>query len=349
MLWRRNRFVVVLAALLCTACSEPEKAAEEIPGRYYTGNFLGQPYAIDQIGDSVSYRKAIDSLLHEVESACNLSDPSSVLSLYNAHQEKSRAFVFYDSSGVFGAVYSLARDLNRSTRGIYDPTMNPIRKAWKERKAKGWKKGEPDLDELFRYTVFDGAKIDLNELTNKDGYTYAGSLMRKADPRIELDFTSLAGPYGMDRIASLFLEKEVPQWKITFGRSVRVSGALPDSLGILPMGISGDESDQRIRLARGAYAYRNPLDKQDMIDPTYGYPPSSSNAVFTGVYAPTMAEANIYAEAFMIMGFEDAANWIDDQPDGRIQTFMLLSRGGEITSASTAGFDQMLMLGEDEP
>lgn len=335
----------ILSVIWALCSCEPQPAESgPVHGVYYTGQFLGQPYSIDQIGDSTNYRASIDSLLFEVEAAFDLTDPTSVISLYNAHTRKDKAFAFYDSSGVFGAVYELARELNRKTHGIYDPTMNPIRRAWKERRDKGWKRGEPDLDALFRYTLFDGAKIDLNEVTADDGYSYSMSLMRKADPRIELDFTSLAGPYGMDRIAAFFTERGIPQWRIRYGRCTSSSGALPDSLSVIAMGITGDENDQLLRLPKGAYSFRTALDKQDMIDPTYGYPPRSSNAVFSSVMAPTMAEANIYAEVFMIMGFDDAAAWTDEQPDGRIQLFMLLDRKGEMTSASTAGFDEVLIL-----
>jgi FAD:protein FMN transferase len=346
-------FIIVLAATaLLTSCEE--RALRPVTGKFYSGEFLGRSYSIDAVGDSADYAPQIDSILREIALACDLRNPNSILSRYNAHQDPLKAFVFTDSTRMFGAIYSLASDLHRKTRGMFDPTMNPIRRAWQERQEMGWTKGEPDLDELFRYTVFDGAKVDLDEVTASDGYTYVESRMRKSDPRIELDFTALAGAYAMDRLAAFLDERAVPQWKISYGQSTMVSGALADSLNIIGMGISADSSDQKIYLPRGAYSFRTPADKAYMIDPTYGYPPRSSEVFFAGVVAPSMAEASVFAEAFMIMGLAEAASWNEEQTDGRIQSFMLIQRESEITSASTEGFDRLLLLnrqaeGEETP
>lgn len=336
--------VPVVLAVWATSCKDPQPPA--IPGRFYTGEFLGKPYTIDVVGDSSDYSAAFDSLLGAVSAAGDLSNPHSVISLFNAFDRTDSAFAFYDSTGVFGILFDLTRDYHHRTNGIFDPTLNPIRRAWQERQAKGWNKGEPDLDELFQYTVFDNAKVDLIELNKEDGYTYEKSYIRKADPRIELDFTALAGAYGMDRIAAFLDEKSVAQWKITYDRASMNRGAWADSLAIIPLGISQNEADQKIRLNGGAFTFCNASDKARMIDPSYGYPPQSSELIYVAVVAPHMTDAVVFSEAFMVMGLEDATLWYEHNPESKVESFMLIQRGEEITNASTLGFDQLLVVPE---
>jgi|GEM_PF-973248 len=343
-LCRSDVFLGAGILLLSVFASCEEAGPSAISGRYYSGEFLRIPYFIDVVGDSTDYQAEIDSILREVAQACDLNDPASILSRFNRFERTDSAFVFFDSTAMFGAIYGLGSDFHHRTGGIYDPTLNPIRDAWRERKEKGWEKGEPDLDALFKYTLFDGAKIDLNERTSEDGYSYTGSEMRKADPRIVLDFTKLAGAYAMDRLAGFLEVKGITQWRLTYGKSTIIRGAWADSLNVVSLGITGDTTDQRIRLQSGAFSYQTIADKASMIDPSYGYPPNSSELVYVGVVAPSLAEAAVYSEAFMIMGLQDATKWYEENTETRIESFMLIQRGDEITSASTVGFDQLIIV-----
>jgi thiamine biosynthesis lipoprotein ApbE len=81
-----------------------------------------------------------------------------------------------------------------------------------------------------------------------------------------------------------------------------------------------------------------------MLDPTYGYPPDNE-FVFVGVSAPTMWQSEVFAETFMIMGLNQASQWYDveDNMNSDIQSFTLIKRDDAITSASTEGFDAMIV------
>ncbi len=342
-------FAAVVILLLLAQCAN-EKAASAV-GRFYSGSFMGQSYTIDVVGDSTDYSESLDSILAAVSGTADPALKGSVVARYNAWQQVDSMLGFVDSTGLFGALYGMAGDYHRLTGGIYDPTLNPIRRAWKERREKGWTKGEPDLDELYRYTGFDASRIDLIEMQGADGYTYERSFLRKTDPRIELDLSRLAGAYGMDRIAAFLEERQVAQWKITWGRSTMIRGIWSDSLCTIPLGITGDDRDQKIRLSDGAFSYVQVADKVDMIDPSYGYPPQSSELIFVAIVAPRLTDAIVLSEAFMIMGLEDATAWYAEHPDSRVESFMLIQRGEEITNASTEGFDRLLVFklpGEEE-
>jgi thiamine biosynthesis lipoprotein ApbE len=319
------------------ACKEKKKP---IQGKEYSGVFFGQPYTISVIGDTIDYRPQIDSILYTAEYAFNIADTTSLISRFNRFKRTDSSFVFQDSSLFFGLVYSLAADLNAKTKQFYDPSTTPIKREWMivsfTKKAL-----EPNLDSLYQFVGFDPSKIDLNEVYTDD-HRYVQSNLRKSDPRTELDFSSVAAAYGLQCVADFFASKGIAHYNIHCANHTINHGALIDSLTTVPLGISQDANDQRIRLLDGAFTFKTVVEKRGMIDPTYGYP-VDNELVYVGVYAKSLAEAEAFSEAFMIMGFDQASKWYEDNQDSNIHSFMLIQRGDSITSASTVGFDELLL------
>jgi thiamine biosynthesis lipoprotein ApbE len=319
------------------ACKEKKKP---IQGKEYSGVFFGQPYTISVIGDTNDYRPQIDSVLYTAEYAFNLADTNSLISRFNRFKRTDSSFVFQDSSLFFGLVYSLATDLNAKTKQFYDPSTTPIKREWMI--VSFTKKSlEPNLDSLYQFVGFDASKIDLNEVYTDD-HRYVQSNLRKSDPRTELDFSSVAMAYGLQCVADFFATKGIAHYNIHCGNHTINHGALVDSLTTVPLGISQDANDQRIRLLDGAFTFKTVVEKRGMIDPTYGYP-VDNELVYVGVYAKSLAEAEAFSEAFMIMGFDQASKWYEENQDSNIHSFMLIQRGDSITSASTVGFDELLL------
>ena len=344
---RRTFFILLGSCLLLSlmpSCND-KPASVPVVGRYYTGVLFGKPYAIDVVGDSVDYRAAIDSITGLYESLFNTLDPNSLLSKINAYSSRDSMFTFVDSTHAFGLVFDWAKDLHRNTFQYYDPTIAPLKRAWLVTKSKG--ELEPNLDSLYAFIGFDhSAKgeiiIDLNELTS-DGYTYTKSQIRKTDARVELDFTAMAGAAALDAVGAYFNERGVDQFRIKYGRSAICGGKpIVDTLHVVPMGIGYDTSDQYVRIAGAAYAARTSQEKLGMIDPTYGYP-VSNEMVFVSVVAPTLVEAEIFSEAFMIMGLDRAADYYTKNEQSRIESFILYEREEQLQSASTEGFDRIML------
>jgi hypothetical protein len=96
---------------------------------------------------------------------------------------------------------------------------------------------------------------------------------------------------------------------------------LVDTLEVVPMGIGYDTADQYVRLRGAAYSARTAQDKMGMIDPTYGYP-VTNEMVFVAVAAPTLVEAEVFSEAFMIMGLDRASEYYTKNEQSRIESFM---------------------------
>jgi len=334
---------VILSSIL--ACKDAEKKVTPINGRLYEGAFFAKPYQIDIVGDSTDYNPQIDSILRLFESVFSPSDTQSIVSQFNRYNNVKEAMKFNDSSRYFGIVYDIVRDLNRNSAQLFDPTSNPLKREWFKVKFAGLT-GEPNLDSLYEFVSFDGAKVDLIEIEDEKG-SYSHSLLRKKDPRIELDLTEIAAAYACDVLSDFFISKGVEQFKIKYGRAVLCRGVKVGDLNIVPFGITGDSTDQNIRLINAAYATANIQDKQALVDVTYGYP-VDNELVFVGASAKSMTNALAYADIFMMMGFDQSAKWYEQNEDSGVQSFMLIQRDKEITSASTVGFDEMIISPEPE-
>jgi thiamine biosynthesis lipoprotein len=331
-------FLVCFSILLLTitAC---EPKSKPLAGRYYTGLLFGKPYTIDQVGDSSDFQIQIDSIIHAFESSFDLNNPKSVLSRYNAYTRMDSAFCFYDTTKAFGIVYDLTRDFNSATFQYFDPTMAPLRREWIVANSYGL--GEPNLDSIYAFVGFDGAKMDLNELYGENNL-YRESQLRKANPKIEADFTSLATAVALDHIGDFFEQAGILQYRIVYGNDVITFGNAIDTMNIVSIHIAGDSGDQKIKMSGMAFSFKNDKDKLQMIDPTYGYPVENEMA-YVAVVAPTLAEATVFSSAFMAMGFEKASDYYNKNKETRIESFMFYQDENILKNASTYGFDALLM------
>ncbi len=329
--------LVVSISFILVCCSDKKTPA--LQGRNYTGLLFGQPYYLDVVGDSANYTAQIDSIIKAYESCFSINDPKSVISRFNAFQRTDSMFVFNDSTRAFGIVYDLLRDYHRQCMQYYDPTTNPLKRAWMV--ANMNELGEPNLDSLFEFVGFDNAKMDLSEITEGD-YLYKESHLRKADSRLEADFTALAAAVAMDNIVDFLKTKKVVQVKLRQGRDLITYGTAIDTMNVVPMGLGSDSADQLVRVVNRAFTFTTGQDKAKMIDVTYGYP-INNEMVYVGVSAPTLSQSVVFAEAFMIMGLQKAGEYYTANESTDVQSFIFYQEGNEMHNASTEDFDAMIV------
>jgi len=335
---KRLCFLGLVTLLFLVACGEKKTF---LVGKFYEGVLFGKKYQIDVVGDSTNYRPQIDSIINVFESAFDLANPNSTLSQFNLWQRKDTVFAFNDDSKMFGLIYSLMSDYNRHTFRYYDPTTNPLKRAWVLARMQNQK--EPNLDSLFQFVGFDGAKVDLEEVSS-DGKTYLKTNMRKADPRIELDFTALAAAVTLDHIAQFLKEKGAIQLRIQSGRSVICMGNHSDTLTHVGIGLASDSGEQKIRLINHAFTYKTAEDKAQMVDPTYGYP-VENEMMYVATACPSLAQAEVFSEAFCIMGLDQASAYYQNDSSSTVQSYIFyLSEDQLLHNASTKGFDGMLLI-----
>ncbi len=142
--------------------------------------------------------------------------------------------------------WTLAREIGALSGGRYDVTVKPLVDAWgfagRERTA------APNLDSLLEFVGSDKVSV-------RDGR------LVKSDPRVQLDFNSVAKGYTVDRVALLLEEYGAENYLVDIGGEVRCRGVNPHGdpwrIGIeRPVdGIAyGQTSEVRVALSGGSLA-----------------------------------------------------------------------------------------------
>lgn len=319
---------------LLSACKFQKE--EQVGGRNYQGVFLSIPYEIDIVGDTSDLQSQIDSILQPFEVIFNLNDPKSTCSLINQFKNTDSTFIFKDSTLIFGIVFDLMKDMHSKSNNLYDPTLTPLKLEWMKLMMTGIQGVEPNLDSLYEFVGYDGAKIDLLEIYNEEG-TYSHSIIRKKSGSVQLDLTNLARAYAFDVLSDYFNDLEIDQFKIHSGNSTICYGTVVPELNLVDLGFGDEGSKQQINLVNRAFCFKDAKDKQGLIDVSYGYP-VSNEMVYVGVSAKKLFESEVFSETFMIMGIEPSFQWYEYNAESDVQSFMLFKKDAELSYASTEGF-----------
>lgn len=281
---------------------------------------------------------AIDSALKEVDNSLSMFNQQSILSRMNRGEE-----VVADS--LFRSVFQLAQQVSEATSGAFDITVAPLVNAW----GFGFKDGAlPDsatVDSLSQLVGF--RRVHLSD---------EGRLLRD-DPRIILDCGAVAKGFGVDHVANTLRVRGVNNFMVEIGGEVIVSGTNPKGQP-WHVGISRPDDDPEsksnelqtvLTLTDCAMAtsgnYRNFYLTEDgrrvahTIDPATGYPVQHSILSAT-VLAPTCAEADAFATAFMVLGLDGARQVLQHHPE--LQVYLICDSLGFNSIYSTIQQDSPL-------
>ena len=198
--------------------------------------------------------------------------------------------------------------MTRTSGGFYDVTVAPLVEAYgfagKERVK------SVNVDSLMEFVGIDKLSVQGNRLV-------------KSDPRVRIDFNSIAKGYVVDMAARALENMGIKEYLVDIGGEVRCQGRNPKG-GAWRVGIEtpydgnntpGESIQQVISLTDCAMAtsgnYRRfYLDEQGnkvahTIDPRTGKS-AVTDLLSATVIAPTCAEADAYGTMFMAMGTQRA-------------------------------------------
>ena len=214
--------------------------------------------------------------------------------------------------------------------GRYDVTVKPLTEAWgfagRERAA------APNLDSLLAFVGRDKVRIE-------------GDRLVKSDPRVQLDFNSIAKGYTVDLLAALVEELGARNYIVDIGGELRCRGVNPRGetwrIGIeTPFDgnmTNGEYLQRRLRMTEGGLAtsgnYRRfYLDEAGRkvahtIDPRTGRS-AVSRLLSVTVAAPTCAEADALGTMFLAMGADDALAAVQRMPQLKVYFILAGADGG---------------------
>lgn len=330
---RRTVTLLLLWLILLSGCHK------EVPYRSAEGLIFGTLYRITYQADE-DLSDQINEALQEVNRVANPFDSTSMLYAVNNNLSMTVDSTFY-------VIYSVARRVYEQSGGAYDVTIAPLVNAWGFGFEEGYSLTQVQVDSLLELVGMDKVSCTPTELT-------------KANPAMELDFASVAKGYASDLVGARLRRAGVTNYLVEIGGEIAYSGRNPrgapwrigiskpdlDSLGL------SQELQEVIDLPgeRGGVAtsgnYRNFKVTPEgrlyghTISALSGYP-AETDIMSATVLAPTCAEADALATAFMASGYE-GSEAMRKQLSSDVSYLLFVSAGDSLafTSISSPSFPQ---------
>ena len=320
----KNRvFIASLVAIFVAmvGCQRPKAEYVKSSGEML-GTFM-QITALSDVGVDVIYERMM-ALDKEAKASMSIFDEESLLSRVNRNQTDS-----LDSHIIH--CLDLARRVTERSGGYYDVTVAPLVEAYgfagKNRDAK------VNVDSLMEF-------VGMEKLRVEDGR------LIKDDPRVRIDFNSIAKGYVVDMAAEELESMGVEEYLVDIGGEIRCRGRNPKG-GAWRVGIEtpfdgnntpGSSIQQVISLTDCAMAtsgnYRRfYLDEKGnkiahTIDPRTGKS-AVTDLLSATVIAPTCAEADAYGTMFMAMGAERAIELARELAEGGVMVYFIVAGEGD--------------------
>lgn len=293
------------------------------------------------------YDSAIDSLLVAVNNSMSTYIPNSTISTFNASQDTA----FFPVDEHFYIVYLRSKALYNLTHGAFNPAVMPLVRYWGFGPEEGPEKVEERVvDSLLALTdfrAFEGTKVMVDGTTRY--------LLKKSDPRLQLDFSAIAKGYGVDVLHDFLQSKGLQDIFVEIGGEIRVSGQaapeLPWVVGIedpVNSTLENRKALAYVTLAKGGIAtsgnYRNVREIDGVkythtIDPSTGYS-VRSNTLSASIVAEDCMTADALATACMVASLDSALSYLAAaQVEGLL---MYSNANGAIDTVQTKGFARLI-------
>jgi len=290
-------FIVLLVA--CERSPEPLHLSGATMGTRYHITWL--PSTGSPTGEAVHV--GVEAVLEDVNASMSTYRPDSEISLFN----ESAPGTWYPVTAGFMEVFLLARQVSEASDGAYDVTVQPLVNLW------GF---GPSFGEEVPAEAAIAAALGMVGQSWIEVDTPASALLKKRP--VELDFSSIAKGYGVDRVAQWLLGRGIENFLVEIGGEIRVAGHSPRGT---PWRIAVEKPEAldtgivaALALADAAVAtsgdYRNYFEVDGVryshsIDPRTGRPVRHELVSVTVVHENT-ALADAWATALTILGPEQA-------------------------------------------
>jgi len=312
--------ILILTTLLLGLFSCKNK---DVIKNYITihGKTMGTTYNIKYKGD-INYQKDIDLELIRVNSKLSTYIPTSTISKFN----QCDTGIVIDKNDLYLNI-NKAKEIYTLSNGFYDPTVMPLVNYWGFG-YKGHNKVEKvdsqRIDSILQYIGFD--KINIKN------YNQDSVFLKKSDKNIQIDLSSIAKGFGVDKIALFLKSKTINDFIVEIGGEISCSGLSPRGkdwiIGVNTPDENATTNDFIINktLTNKALAtsgnYRNYYSVDGhkyshTINPKTGFP-EKSNLLSATIITDNCMTADALATACMVSGFEWAKNIIQktDSIDG---------------------------------
>ena len=315
----KSIFPMLVTAVFFTACNTNHNNLIKIEG-----NAQGTTYHISYFSaDNINYKKAIDSLLKDIDTSMSTWVPVSIISRIN----KNDSSVLVDQ--YFMDVFNKSMEVSEKTGGLFDVTVGPLVNAWGFGFTKKVNVDSAMIDSLLHFVGYKMVRLQ-------------GRKLIKAKPQIMLDFNAIAQGYSVDVLSSYLENKGINNYLVELGGEVKAKGKKDKEdwkVGI-------DKPDEKATVERKLEAvislnnkalatsgnYRKFYEEagqkfSHIIDPRTGYP-AKQNLLSATVIADDCTTSDAYATAFMVMGLERAKQFLQDNKNLNLEVYFIYDENG---------------------
>lgn len=310
-----------------------------VPYQQDRGMIFGTLYRVTYRGGH-NYQEEIERTLYRFDGSLSPFNDTSVISRINRNEPVRPDSFFLN-------VFKRSQHIAGETRGAFDITVAPLVNAW----GFGFKEGifpdSTEVDSLLQLTGY--AKVSLDD----------SGRVHKADSRIMLTCSAVAKGYAVDVVAQLLRRKGVTDFMVDIGGEVVTAGHNPQGeawrIGINKpvddsLSIGGDLQEvlhvtDAAMATSGNYRnfyYRDGRKYAHTVDPRTGYPVQHEILSAT-VLAPDCMGADAYATAFMVMGLDSAASFVEQHPELDAYFVYVDSVTGEMRTWQSTGMERYVM------
>lgn len=315
---QRSLFIALLAviAIICLLVFRRSGSQATASYQHNEGTVFGTLYHAKYLYDR-DLQAELEAELQKVDASLSMFNPQSTISKINRNETD-------ETDEMLSEVLKLSFTIYEATDGAFDPTVAPLVNAW----GFGFKSGQmPDstqVDSLLALVGLSHIHLDGNKLT-------------KDNPLSILDFSAIAKGYGVDRAAQVLRNHDIKNFMVEIGGEIVTEG-VNEKGEPWRIGINKPDDDSTstntelqdvIELSGKAIAtsgnYRNYYIKDGRkiahtINPKTGYP-AQQDILSSTVIAPTCAEADAFATAFMVLGTKAANRVLEKQP--QLETYFI--------------------------
>lgn len=288
-------FLIILIFVCCISGCDKARQYKRMEGMIWNTVYHITYKGPDHLKDSVI------PVLEKVGKSLSVFDPKSLVSKLNSSDS-----VVADADLLI--VYKKSKEINRLSKGLFDPTVSPLIDAWGFGIGHKATNDTTKIDSLLAFTGI--AKTYLKD-----------AVIVKQDHRTRFNFSAIAKGYGCDAVGEMFKRNGVTDYMIEIGGEIVLSGkssaATDWHISIDSPGEDDNlqhESAMVISLTDVGIAtsgnYRNYRDEGDKrlahtISPLTGRP-FFSEILSATVVAPTCMEADALATACMASPLDEA-------------------------------------------
>ncbi len=333
--------IVVFVAISCTDGVQSSDS-NEISKRVVKGEAQGTTYSIVYYSETDVSKKAIDSLLLDIDNSLSNWNKKSRLYRYN----NERVSVKLDNhllKNIKLSVYFYVQ-----TNGAFNPLIKPLIDYYglgsKSTNIQSIdsvyvKQLVPklSLDSLF---IFDGRKKIPAPLIAFSSFSPDVLELMKPNKHQQLDFNAVAQGYSVDIIKDYLRSKNITSFLIELGGEMFAEGKHPDGRSWLvgidkplqdpdkPRELQAKLTIENRAIATSGnyrkYASINGRKVHHTIDPITGYPATNS-LLSVSVLSSDCASADAWATSFMVLGLEESKKLLASKELAGLDAFFIYS------------------------